>query len=118
MSSLNINGKNTSTEKLTFQESNGLNLPVSRSEIITWVLPANLGITITAIEKYETSQDIFDPEKEPAKLPGASRNWQGTISSTAANDAEETYFIKWYVNGSPNHIYTFDPRLTVSAGNK
>ena len=117
MSSLNISSSNTTTQKLTFSENNGLNLPVTRSEVITWVVPANLGITISDIQKYSDSQDIFNPEKEPHAL-GGSRNWQGTISSTAANEAEETYYIKWYVNGSPNTIYTFDPKLTVSAGSK
>ena len=117
MSSLNITASNTTTKALTFQESNGLNLPVSKSEIITWVLPANLKITIKHIQKYTDSQDIFDPLKEPGAL-GNSKNWQGTISSTAANGAEEKYYIDWFVNGSPNTVYRFDPKLTVSAGNR
>ncbi len=116
MSSLNITASNTSTQALTFSENNGVNLPVSRSEIITWVLPTSLNITIKLIQKYTASQDIFDPLKEPHAL-GNSKNWQGTISSTATNGAEETYFIDWYVNGSPNTVYRFDPKLTVSAGN-
>lgn len=114
MGSLNINGYNATSQDLTFVENNGLNLPVTRSEVITWVVPANLGITIKDIKKYSTSQDIFDPAKEPGAL-GNSKNWQGTISSTAADDAEETYFIDWYVNGSPDTVYRFDPKLTVSS---
>lgn len=117
MSSLNITASNTSTKALTFSENNGLNLPVSRSEIITWVLPASLKITIKHIHKYTDSQDIFDPQKEPGPV-GSSKNWQGTISSTAANDAEEKYYIDWYVNSAPDTVYRFDPKLTVSAGNR
>lgn len=115
MGSLNINGFDTSDGSLTFRENNGSNLPVTRSEVITWVVPANLGITINGIRKYTDSQDIFDPEHEPNPVGGGSKNWQGTISGSAANNAEEEYYIDWYEDSAPSTIYPFDPKLTVSS---
>ena len=110
MATINITGSDTSTGNLTLSDNNPT---VSQNETVTWVIQGNSGVSaITGIHEKVGSQDVFNGE--PGPVGGGSKNYSGTISSSATG--EETYYINWTDDDGNPHQY--DPKITVSAGQK
>lgn len=85
------------------------NSTVSQGDTVTWMISNLSGVAaITGIVDNSTNQLFSTP---PAKMPGNSGNWQGTISNTASGS--ETYTIQYQIVGSTT-IYSFDPTIQIN----
>ena len=112
MAAITITGSNTTTGDLTL--SNHGNITVSRGSIVTWIIGPNSGVSaITAISNKNDpgSVDVFKPN--PSKVPGNSKNWQGTIDPDLSPiPAHEDYSMQWTDEAGNSH--PFDPRISVN----
>lgn len=88
------------------------NTTASRGDTIQWIIDNGSGVgSISSI--HDTSAlDIFYPD--PAKQPGNSTLWQGTINPNLAIPAQESYCI-YYTKPNDPTVYTQDPIIRVNS---
>ena len=96
----------------TLQLSDNGNTTASRGDTIQWIIGNNSGVASISSIHDTSSLDIFNPD--PAKQPGNSTNWEGTINPNLAIPAEENYCIYYTKPGSPV-VYTQDPIIRVNS---
>jgi len=111
MPSITITGSDPATGNLTLSDNGITN--ANRTQVVTWIIgPASGVSSITSITNKATSNDVFNPD--PAKLPGASTNWQGTVNppQTTTLPTTESYTICWNDSSGNNHCY--DPQIRVN----
>jgi hypothetical protein len=112
MPSITITGSDASTGTLTLSDNGSTD--ANRGQIVTWVVNPNSGVSaITAINNYEDSIDVFNPD--PAALGGNSKNWQGTVNPSLVVPPTkiETYYINWTDASGGTH--TYDPMIRVNS---
>ncbi len=114
MASITITGSDANNGTLTLSD-NGVT-DATRREVITWIIGRNSGVSaITSITHDASSNEVFNPL--PAKLPGNSTNWQGTVNPNLTfppgqNEIVENYTICWNDASGNNHCY--DPQIKVN----
>lgn len=116
MASTTITGSDTATGNLTLSDHG--NTDCKREEVVTWVILPQSGVSqITGITPKPGNVNIF--ADGPGKLPGASKNWHGTVKGAASLPVPpppgiviEEYNISWTDSAGKNHI--FDPKLQVN----
>jgi hypothetical protein len=89
---ITITGSDPNNGELTL--SDGGITSARPGDQITWVIEPDSGVaSITSIVEKSTIADVFIPD--PAKLPGGSTNWYGTVNSNLPVGTEEFYTINW-----------------------
>ena len=116
MASTTITASDPVTGNLTMSDNGNTNC--KHDELVTWVVLPTSGVDqITAISPKPDNINVF--ATGPAKLSGASKNWQGTVKNSASLPIPtppgfviENYNISWTDNAGNNHI--FDPQIKVN----
>ena len=116
MASITITASDPVTGDLTLSDRGTTNC--KRGEVVTWVVDPHSGVSqITAITPKPGNINIF--AVGPDKLPGASKNWHGTVKDVASlpippppGTVIEEYNITWTDSAGKN--YVFDPKLQVN----
>ena len=95
----------------TLKLSDNGNTIANRGDTVQWIIDNNSGVaTIQAVVDTSTV-DVFSPD--PAKMPGNSQNWQGTINPNLTPlPQDESYCIQYTIPGS-DVIFPHDPRIQV-----